>query len=128
MTSFRNEKRENRGPQQRIRLTDSLVAAIFLRKSEDGRQSVHWSVDRHNPDDESSPFRTLRPRDLLELPVFVQELAEAMAEGNMLPEALRKQLARLSAAMAQVTELMKESFTNGDGEGNPHERRALSFG
>ena len=125
---MKRENRENRsGPRQRVRLTDSLVAAIFHRENSDGQKTVFWNVDRFNPEDESSPFRTLRCKDLLEAPEFIQLLASAMAEGNMLPESLRKQLARLAAAMAQVGELMKERYVNGEGGDSGDEGRVLSF-
>lgn len=101
-------------PQERIRLTDNLSVPIWLRRDPDGKQHLYWSLDRVNEANESRPFRLLRPSDVLELPEFTRQLCEVLADLRGLPLALRKELARVSAAMAQVNELSRRSHINGE--------------
>jgi len=119
-------------PKDRVRLTKSLNAPLWHRTDEDGNRRTYWSVDRVNPDNPEMPFRTLAPKHLLETPEFVRLLAEGFAESESLPLPLRKQLAALSGAMAQVEELMlpkPDGDEDKSSEGDVSKRgRVLSFG
>ena len=83
--------------------------------------------------DPSAPFRTLRPKDLLEMPDFVRHLSDSYARDESLHFELRKQLGRLSAFMAQAIDLsyMQEPANGNDAakksDGMPISSRVLHF-
>jgi hypothetical protein len=85
-----------------------------------------------NPDNPEMPFRSLAPKHLLETPEFVRLLAAGFAESESLPLPLRKQLAALSGAMAQVEELMLRKPDGDEGQGSEGDAskhgRVLPFG
>jgi hypothetical protein len=111
----RKRSREDRNRPKRYRLSESLMAAIFERRDEEGRRRFGWSLDRYNESDPDRPFRVLPPVALLQTPTAIGELAEMFAEAESLPHELRKKLANLAAVMAQVGELTRQQV-NGEDE------------
>jgi hypothetical protein len=116
MAFFTWKKKKSARPSRRIAFTESLQAAIWVRENEAGERSLHWAIDRINPDDETRPFRSLRIQDLFQVPEFVGRLASAISETEV-PRDLRRRLAELSLAMAQANELMRTS-ENGESHGD----------
>jgi hypothetical protein len=96
-------------PTRRIRCTEHLQAAIFVRENEAGDKSLYWGMDRVNPEDENRPFRSLRVQDLFQVPEFVSRLALEISETEV-PQDLRRRLAELSLAMAQANELLRTNY------------------
>lgn len=114
-------------PDQHIRLTTSLVAALWQRTDRKGNVRIAWSIDRHNEADPHTPFRMCDEKDVLELPHFAGRLAMAFAKKESLPIWLRKKLAQLASAMAQVDELMLKNMNGEDKEDSSNEKELLSF-
>lgn len=121
-------KRGSHSPDERVRLTPSLVVALWSYRDERGNRRVRWSIDRHNEQDPETPFRMCEEGDVLELGLFAQRLSLALARKETLSLPLRKRLAQYANALAQADELMREEQGNGAAETDDSERnRVLSF-
>lgn len=121
-------RRGSHGPDERARLTPSLVVALWQYRDERGNWRLRWSLDRHNEQNPETPFRMCDAGDVLELGLFAQRLSLALAKKETLPLPLRKRLARYASALAQADELMREDDGNGEAEAEGSERnRVLSF-
>lgn len=105
MVFFQRRNKSETNPPKQIAITSSLVLNHWSKDDPNGNGKIfHWSVARKSKDGEST-YRTLRPHDLLDMPAFVQRVSASYAEAESLPNELRKQLASLSLAMAQVIEI-----------------------
>ncbi len=121
-------RRGPHAPDERVRLTPSLVVALWSYRDERGNRRVRWSLDRHNEQDPENPFRMCEEGDVLELGLFAQRLSLALARKDTLSVELRKRLARYASALAQADELMRADDGNGAADVENSERnRVLSF-
>lgn len=121
-------RRGSNGPDERVRLTPSLLVALWSYRDERGNRRVSWSIDRHNEVDPEAPFRMCEEGDVLELGLFAQRLSLALARKENLPIGLRKKLASYANALAQADELWRTEEANGEAVADDSERnRVLSF-
>jgi hypothetical protein len=112
-------------PEQRIRLTQSLVVALWQRRDAQGNPRLSWSLDSHNEADPHRPFRKCTEEQCIELGLFAQRLSLALAKRETLPISLRKRLAQFANAMAQVDELMRVKKVNGEAEVEDSDGKSL---
>src|SRR5947209_4938556 len=93
MSIFRNPREtQERRPAERIQMSPNLEVVLWSAPRLDGTRRVHWAFSRVNPIDPTKPFKTLRPEDVLEVPMVLVSLASGFAELQDLDPAIRKQL------------------------------------
>lgn len=129
MSLLENDTTAKRGlkPHDRVRLTPSLVAALWQYRDEQGQSRVGWSLDCHNEENPDSPRRICQEHQVLELGQFAQKLSLALARRPSLPMPLRMKLAAFANAMAQADEILRSDENGEDDSERPEGKRVLAF-
>lgn len=107
-------------PTEVVELTPSLKVAIWNVPGEGRDHPIHFSLERIAADGKSR--RTLRPENLLELPLAIGVLCSALSKSR-LPDSLRASLKNLSDRLYRVA---KE--TEGQNEPAPLDNGESLFG
>ena len=105
MSIFGKQKQGNgnrRQPTEVVRLTEDVLAHLWIK---DGR--VNWKLLRVNPEDDSRPFTTFRPRHLPQLVQAQAILASVFSEAPDLPDDERPAMKELSKLLESVAEMAK---------------------
>jgi hypothetical protein len=99
-------------PAERFQMSENLEVAVWSAPRQDGTRRLSWALSRVNPVDPTRPFKTLRPEDLLEVPMVLAALASGFAQLPELAPEVREQLREL----AKIGEPVGLPLTNGKDE------------
>lgn len=105
--SGENQNGRNRKPAYSRKVTDNVQVAIWTSIDKAGRTRFSWGIGRVNPNDDTKPYKTFPPEDLLEATKGFAALARAFAGTEELDGDLRQRLAALAASMDKIEEYGK---------------------
>lgn len=113
-----NNERRSRKPSESIPIGNATKADIWI--SEDGKR-MHWGLSRVNPNDEQSPYRTLRPGDLGAATEALAILSGIFSVSPHLSDRMRDSLAKLSSELKALVDRAKNGFVTNEPNGQTHD-------
>ena len=122
--AFKSKKKDRNYPIESHLLTNSMQVDVWVDKSENGSETVLWSISRVDSSDESKSYRRLTIDQLIdELPLFIAKVSAAFSGIDSLSTSQKESLHELALAFADI---VKSRQMNGE-EKASDKRSVLGF-